>query len=38
MKKMIWIKEAEALDGYKMIFVFNDGSRKSFDFKPLIEK
>jgi hypothetical protein len=38
MKKMIWIKEAKALDGYKMIFVFNDGSRKSFDFKPLIEK
>lgn len=38
MKKMIWITEAEVLNEYNLKLVFNDGSRKSYDFKPLIEK
>ena len=38
MKKMIWITEAEVLNDYNLKLVFNDGSRKSYDFKSLIEK
>ena len=35
---MIWIAQAEVLNDYVLKFVFNDGSKKSYDFKPLIEK
>ena len=38
MKKLIWITVAEVLNDYSLKFVFNDGSKKSYDFKPLIEK
>ncbi len=38
MKKMIWITKAEVSDNYTMILTFNDDSRRSFDFKQLIEK
>ena len=38
MKKMIWVKEAEVSFDYSLNIVFSDGSKKSFDFKPLIEK
>ena len=38
MKTMVWIVEAEVLNDYTLKLVFNDGSKKIFDFRPLIEK
>ena len=38
MKTMVWIVEAEVLNDYTLKLVFNDGRKKIFDFKPLIEK
>ena len=38
MKTMVWIVEAEVLNDYTLKLVFNDGRKKIFDVKPLIEK
>ena len=38
MKKMIWITTAEASHDYVLELTFNDGSKKAFDFTPLIDK
>lgn len=38
MKKLIWITKAEVLTNYVLNLTFNDGSYKTFDFEPYIEK
>ena len=38
MNGLIWVTAAEYLGGHKLRLSFNDGSRKVFDFSPLIKK
>ena len=38
MNELIWVTAAEYLGGHKLGLSFNDGSRKVFDFSPLIKK
>lgn len=38
MNELIWVTLAEYLGGHKLGLSFNDGSRKVFDFSPLIKK
>ena len=38
MNELIWVTAAEYLGGHKLGLSFNDGSRKIFDFSPLIKK
>ena len=33
-----WVTEAHTLDGYRLDLTFNDGERRIFDCKPIIEK
>lgn len=37
MNGLIWVTAAEYLGGHKLRLSFNDGSRKVFDFSPLIK-
>lgn len=34
--KLIWVTAASYMDGYRLALTFNDGSRKIFDFAPLL--
>lgn len=34
--KLVWITDAGYMDGYWLALTFNDGSRKIFDFAPLL--
>lgn len=38
MNELIWVTAAEYLGEHKLGLSFNDGSRKVFDFSPLIKK
>ena len=33
-----WVVEAQVLDDYRLLLTFNDGCRRIFDCKPLMEK
>jgi hypothetical protein len=35
---LIWVSEAKALDNYCLLLTFNNGSRKIFDCRPLVEQ
>lgn len=37
MEELIWVNSAEALNDFCLALTFNDGSKKVFDCKPLIE-
>ncbi len=34
--KLTWVTAASYIDGYRLALTFNDGSRKVFDFAPLL--
>ena len=35
--KLVWVTEAEVSNGYTLLVTFNDGSRKLFDCRLLLE-
>ena len=37
MMKLIWVTEAKVCNGYKLLLTFNDGCRKVFDCRILLD-
>ena len=38
MNEILTVIDAKYIDGYKLMILFNNGERKSFDFSPLLSK